>query len=409
MTHSPIIVIGAGAAGFFAAIQAKTTAPHVPVIILEKTNKTLSKVRISGGGRCNVTHDCVDNRQLVTFYPRGGKSLLGPFSRFSVQDTINWFKARGVVLKTEADGRMFPITDSSETIAQCLELEAQALRINLHLQEGVQSIVKQADGSYIVTTTKQNYIASKIIISSGGSGSLNGFGYLDALGFEIAPPVPSLFTFNTPGEPIKELMGISVPKAHVSLPAFKLQYTGPVLITHWGLSGPAVLRLSSEGARYLSVAQYQTPVVINWLPQMSSADFQEWWQEQRNEHGTRSIKNCSVGLPQRLWEYLLSSAGILPDLRVADISKKLLNALETSILRHSLQQNGKTTYKEEFVTCGGIKLAQIDMKTMESKVHKGIHFAGEVLDIDGVTGGFNFQAAWTTGFLAGMHAAVSTV
>jgi len=397
-------VIGAGAAGFFAAIHARMAAPEVPVILLEKTNKVLSKVRISGGGRCNVTHDCMDNKQLITHYPRGGKSLLGPFSRFSVADTISWFASRHVPIKREADGRMFPLSNSSESIALCLETEAMRLGVQVYLQEGVQGLKPLENGGYELETSRATYLASQIIICTGGSPSLHGFNFFQALGLTIEPPVPSLFTFNTPQEPITELMGISQPVASIQLPAFKLSYKGPVLITHWGLSGPAVLRLSAEGARLLSAAQYQTEILINWLPDWNTNHFQAWWQEQRLQNGTRSAKNCNPAIPQRLWEFLLSTAGILPDLRIADVPKKLVQALENKVLRHSLIQNGKTTFKEEFVTCGGVNLNEVQMKTMESKKFPGIHFAGEVLDIDGVTGGFNFQAAWTTGYIAGMHA-----
>ena len=402
-------VLGGGAAGFFGAIACAEANPNLSVILFEKTGKLLSKVRISGGGRCNVTHACDTPTQLAAHYPRGSKPLKAAFQQFGVPETIAWFAKRGVALKTEADGRMFPTTDSSETIAQALEDAARRAGVRILTNTSVEAIEPLADGSFQLTlsgsgTTQHSgkLHARRLLVATGGNPKSANYNWLRALGHTVAEPVPSLFTFNVPQSPLSELMGVSVPQARVVLAGEKLHYEGPLLVTHWGVSGPAVLKLSAWGARRLHELGYVGTALISWVPSFSDETLRAWLQQFRQENGKKTVaSNPQFGLPQRLWRNLTEQAGITPDIRWSDLPAKAQNLLLELLLRTSLAVRGKTTYKEEFVTCGGITLAEVDLKTMESRRVPNLYFAGEVLDIDGITGGFNFQAAWTTGFLAG--------
>ncbi|GAA4355609.1 NAD(P)/FAD-dependent oxidoreductase [Hymenobacter saemangeumensis] len=405
---SSVAVLGGGAAGFFAAIACAEANPALTVLLLEKTGKLLSKVRVSGGGRCNVTHACETPAQLVAHYPRGGKQLKSAFQEFGVRDTIAWFARRGVQLKTEADGRMFPTTDSSETIARALEDAARIAGVRILLNTQVDEIQPLAEGGFQLHLSGSGAPAARslqvrsVLVATGGQPKSGQYDWLRPLGHSLAEPVPSLFTFNVPDSPLRELMGVSVPLARVVLAGEKLQYEGPVLVTHWGLSGPAVLKLSAWGARRLHELSYTGTALISWVPQHSDETLRTWLQQYRQENARKTIAvNPLFGLPQRLWRTLVAEAGIGEELRWSDLPAKAQNRLLELLLRTPLGVRGKTTYKEEFVTCGGIQLADVDLKTMQSRKVPGLYFAGEVLDVDGITGGFNFQAAWTTGFLAG--------
>ena len=419
-TAQPLVaVLGGGAAGFFGAIASAEANPNLQVILLEKTGKLLAKVRVSGGGRCNVTHACESAAQLVAHYPRGSKQLKAAFQEFGVAETIAWFAKRGVALKTEADGRMFPITDSSETIAHALENAARQAGVRIFLNTSVEAIQPLLEGGFQLKLSGSGAAQagnilrpSRLLVATGGNPKSANYDWLRALGHRIAEPVPSLFTFNVPNSPLSGLMGVSVPQARVVLAGEKLQYEGPLLITHWGVSGPAVLKLSAWGARRLSELDYVGTALINWIPTFTEETLRPWLQQFRQDNGKKTVAaNPQFGLPQRLWRNLIEQAGIAPETRWSDLPAKAQNRLLELLLRTPLAVRGKTTYKEEFVTCGGIDLAEIDLKTMQSRRVPDLYFAGEVLDIDGITGGFNFQAAWTTGFLAGqaMAAPVSAL
>ncbi|OGX84507.1 flavoprotein [Hymenobacter lapidarius] len=402
-------VLGGGAAGFFGAIACAEANPTLQVVLLEKTGKFLGKVRISGGGRCNVTHACDTAAQLVAHYPRGSKQLKAAFQQFGVADTIAWFAKRGVQLKTEADGRMFPTTDSSETIAQALEEAARRAGVRLLPNVGVDEVQAATTGGFALQLSGagtaqhgRTLHATRLLIATGGNPKSANYDWLRALGHTVAEPVPSLFTFNVPNSPLSELMGVSVPQTRVVLAGEKLQYEGPLLVTHWGVSGPAVLKLSAWGARRLNELGYVGTALVNWTPTFTEETLRTWLQQFRQENGKKTVAaNPQFSLPQRLWRSLTEQAGVAADTRWSDLPAKTQNRLLELLLRYPLAVRGKTTYKDEFVTCGGISLDEIDLKTMESRRMPGLHFAGEVLDIDGITGGFNFQAAWTTGFLAG--------
>lgn len=401
ITHFDIIIIGGGAAGFFAAINAARLAPKKTVAILEKSTKVLSKVRVSGGGRCNVTHHCFDNRELVKFYPRGGKELRGAFSRFSVKETIEWFRERGVELKTESDGRMFPVSNTSETIVDCLFSEAKKHGVEIHMQKELTEIETTADGFLLLVNEKEKFSCSKLIIAAGGNAKPAGYDFIMKTGHSIIPPVPSLFTFNMPGNPISELMGVSVEMATVKIEGTAIKTEGPLLITHWGMSGPAVLKASAWGARELAEKKYHFTALINWLGDRKEDELYEELIQSRTEYNAQLIINGNpFHLVKRLWQFLVKKSGLDDMMRWADLSNKQLRKLAQILVNDRFEVKGKTTFKEEFVTCGGIKLSEIDFKTMESRKQKGLFFVGEVLDIDGVTGGFNFQSAWTTGWIA---------
>ncbi|MEY4595238.1 MAG: hypothetical protein RIQ47_1648 [Bacteroidota bacterium] len=397
-----IAIIGGGAAGFFAAIAAKEAAPEHEVVLIEATSKVLSKVRISGGGRCNVTHACFDARELVQYYPRGGKELRQAFSRFMPGDTISWFEERGVDLKTEEDGRMFPVSDDSTSIVDCLMSSAQEAGVMLRLSTSVRAIHPKNDKFILSLSNDNELIAHRLLIATGGSPKLEGFDWIASLGHTIVPPVPSLFTFNIPKDPITQLMGVSVENAFVQISASNFSAKGPLLITHWGLSGPAVLKLSSLAARWLAEKNYNFEVIVNWMGEADSSDFSAWVGEQRKERTTTKVLTTPPqGISKRLWEFLLHRAGIRADINWSDLRRDESDSLQRTVLSDCYSVKGKTTFKEEFVTCGGVSLKEIDFKTMQSKIIPHLFFAGEVLDIDAVTGGFNFQAAWTTGFIAG--------
>jgi predicted Rossmann fold flavoprotein len=409
-----ITVIGGGAAGFFSAITCAKTYPQARVTLLEAGRQLLAKVRISGGGRCNVTHACFDPGVLVQNYPRGGKALRGAFTRFQPRDTVDWFASHGVKLKTEADGRMFPITDDSETIVNCLIRAAEDAGVKVRTGDAVVSVKKltgntAADGGWegavfgftIELKSGEELRCDRILLATGSNPS--GFKWAKELGNTVEMPVPSLFTFNIADNRIKDLAGISVPNAKVKLPGAKLEQSGPLLITHWGVSGPAVLKLSAWGARFLHDRHYQTSVLINWLPQYNAEVLRQQLLGVKSQLSHRLIvSSCPFPMPRRLWERLTSSIGIDEQKRWADLSNKALDRLLLELVQGEYQISGKGAFKEEFVTCGGVNLKEVDFKTMESRRCPGLFFAGEILDIDGVTGGFNFQSAWTTAWLAGI-------
>jgi hypothetical protein len=394
-----IAIIGGGAAGFFAAIQA--SGPGRSVTIFEKSSKILSKVKVSGGGRCNVTHQPMEISKLVKNYPRGEKFLKKVFSKFDSNDTIDWFEKRGVALKIEADGRMFPVTDDSQTVIDCILKEVNRLKIELLKSHAILEIDKLETG-YKLKTNHGDFAVNQIIVTTGGFPKTESYSFLKSLNHNIVDPIPSLFTFNTPRESLKELMGISVKNGLVKIAGTKLNYQGPILITHWGVSGPAVLKLSSFGAKWLYDQQYQAAALINWNGSFGELDYLENLQNYVVNHPNRKVvTNPLFEIPARLWGHFCDKSEIEIKQTHARLTKKQLNKLVQNLFCYNLRVEGKTTFKEEFVTAGGISLDQINSDTMESKIHPNLYFAGEVLDIDGITGGFNFQAAWSTGYLAG--------
>jgi len=359
-------------------------------------------VRVSGGGRCNVTHHCFENRNLVKFYPRGERFLKKAFEHFSVKDTVAWFENRGVTLVTESDNRMFPSSNTSQTIVDTLTRAALDAGVQIRMNTQVQSL-KPQDGAFLVETNSETIQAHKVIAASGGSPKKEGLFWLEKLGHQIENPVPSLFTFNLPKQDITQLMGVSVAKVGVRLQGSKLQSEGPLLITHWGLSGPAILKLSAFGARELADKNYRFHFQVNWLGALKEHELRATLDDLLAEVKKRKVSNRNpFELPSRLWEYLLQRSEIDPEKPWQELSKKAINKLINTLLNDVYEANGKTTFKEEFVTAGGVSLEDVDPNTMMSKVVPNLFFAGEVLDIDGVTGGFNFQAAWTTGFVAGV-------
>ncbi len=402
-----VIVIGGGAAGFFGAIACAEANPSLQVTLIEAGRKPLAKVRISGGGRCNVTHHCFDPARLVENYPRGGRALRGAFSRFQPKDTVEWYKKRGVKLKTEADGRMFPVTDDSETIVNCLMQAAQKAGVNLRTGEGVKSVKQFLDRdnkSYFQVELKNERVlqCDRLLIAT-GSNPL-GYRWAKNLGHKIESSVPSLFTFNIRDPRIKDLAGVSVSNAQVRLGTGKnkLEQNGALLITHWGVSGPAILKLSAWGARSLYELKYASNLQINWLPEHNQETLKQNFLKAKETNPKKKIVNyCPVEIPKRLWQSFINYAEVKPDKVWSEISKKELNKLVTEIVQGQYKIAGKGVFKDEFVTCGGVSLKEVNFKTMESKKCPGLYFAGEVLDIDGVTGGFNFQGAWTTSWLAG--------
>lgn len=400
-----MIVIGGGAAGFFAAINLAKREPATLVVLLEKSNKLLSKVKISGGGRCNVTHHCFDNRELVNHYPRGRKELLQVFSKFSVQDTIHWFKSEGIALHTEADGRMFPSTNSSQTIIDCFLQLAEKLRIKVITSCEVNRIELHGN-TFELKTSLGTYPCDSVICALGGHPNPQTYQLLKDLGHTVIAPLPSLFTINLPEEKIKkELQGISVQNAGIQLAGTKIKYNGPLLITHWGLSGPAVLKLSAFAAEEFYRLNYQATIQVNWAYPHSLQETEEALKSwQKDKPKTFPANYPMFDLPKRLWEFLCQESGIPPSKPWAEIGMVYLRKLASMVHNSTFAMKGKTTFKEEFVTCGGIHLKEIDFKTMESKVVKGLYFCGEVLNIDGVTGGFNFQNAWSTAWICAQNA-----
>ena len=400
-----LIVIGGGAAGFFCAVNAARLDPSLEVIIIEKTGKLLSKVKVSGGGRCNVTHACFDISEMITRYPRGANFLKKTFHQFFTNDTIEWFGERGVPLKTEEDGRMFPVTDSSQTIMECLLRESNLHHVQIRMNRTVEALNRNHDKWELSMEDGEVLQADVVCVACGGYPKVPQFRWLLDLGHSIEEPVPSLFTFNLPGHPIRQLMGVST-EAKVKIINSKLTETGPVLITHWGLSGPAILRLSAWGARELAERKYDFNILVNWVPEYNDQTLKKRLQELRMEHAQKKVVATNrFDIPQRLWQFLCEQSGVTVSMRWADVSAATQQKLVNNLAAFSASVKGKTTFKEEFVTAGGIRLSEVDANTMQSKKHPGLFFAGEILDVDGITGGFNFQHAWTSGFIAAKHIA----
>jgi len=401
-----LVVIGGGAAGFFCAVNAARMNRSLKVTLIEKTNKLLSKVKVSGGGRCNVTHACFDIAEMSKRYPRGQHFVKKTFHQFFTTDTVKWFEERGVKLKTEADGRMFPVTDSSQTIIDCLLKEANKLNVEILMNREVKNL-SLVNGQWLIKLSDsrpdsyRDLTSDFVCIASGGYPKFSMFDWLKELDHTIEEPVPSLFTFNLPNHPITKLMGVSVEKAKVKIQNSKLEEEGPLLITHWGLSGPAVLRLSAWGARELKIKNYELRIFINWLPGYKEENLRKRFQELRTTNASQKIINKnSFGLPSGLWEFLTEQSGIKNEWRWADLPATQQNLFIKNLFSYECEVKGKTTFKEEFVTAGGIKLNEVDANTMMSKKTPNLFFAGEVLDVDGITGGFNFQHAWTSGWVA---------
>ncbi|MBV5346850.1 NAD(P)/FAD-dependent oxidoreductase [bacterium] len=391
-----IIIVGGGAAGFFTAINIVEKNPKLKVAILERGSEVLSKVRISGGGRCNVTHACFEPNELVKFYPRGEKELRGPFHQFCSGDTVEWFSNHGVELKIEDDGRMFPVSNSSQTIIDCFLNETQKLGIAVLTGQSVQSIFKK-DNFWKIETQNENYITEKLILATGSNPKI--WEMLQNFGHAIVSPVPSLFTFNIKDARIAALPGVSA-VVSVKVKDTKLTSTGPLLITHWGMSGPAILKLSAWGARILFEKNYQFSIFVNWLNDVDADDAEKTLKELKLENAKKAVsKKSPFDFPNRLWESLVLASNISDETKWADLSKIQLQNLASQLTNCSFQVKGKSTFKEEFVTAGGIDLKEINFKTMESKLHKNLYFAGEIVNVDAITGGFNFQNAWTSGFI----------
>jgi len=391
-----IIIVGGGAAGFFTAINIVEKNPKLKVAILERGKNVLEKVRISGGGRCNVTHACFEPNELVKFYPRGEKELRGPFHQFCSGDTIAWFEKHDVVLKIEDDGRMFPESNSSQTIIDCFLNATQKLGISVITGHSVQSIFKK-ENHWKIDTQSETYLTETLVLATGSNPKM--WEMLQTFGHAVVSPVPSLFTFNIKDSRIKELPGVAA-QVSVKVKDTKLTSTGPLLITHWGMSGPAILKLSAWGARILHDKNYQFTIFINWLNDVDFEDAEKTLKELKQEHAKKAVsKKSPFEFPNRLWESLVLASGIESETKWADLSKNQLQSLTNQLTNATFQVNGKSTFKEEFVTAGGIDLKEINFKTMESKLHENLYFAGEIVNIDAITGGFNFQNAWTSGFI----------
>jgi predicted Rossmann fold flavoprotein len=395
-----LVVIGGGAAGFFCAVNAARLCPSLQVTILEKTSKILSKVRISGGGRCNVTHALFEIGEMSKRYPRGQNFVKKTFHQFFTTDTIQWFEQRSVKLKAEKDGRMFPITDSSQSVIDCLVQEANLYGVEIKLNAEVKQLTPGNGLWKVELEGGKKLSADYVCLGTGGYPKASMFDWLKNLGHQFAEPLPSLFTFNLPQHPITGLMGVSVEKARVKIEGSKLSEEGPVLITHWGLSGPAVLRLSAWGARELAANQYNFKVHVNWLPQQNEQHLKSHFTAIRKEQASKKLVNHNAGLPQRLWQFLVEQSGADSDTRFGDLPQKTENTIIRNLVDSVFEVRGKTTFKEEFVTAGGVHLSEVDVNTMMSKKAPNLFFAGEVLDVDGITGGFNFQHAWTSGWIA---------
>lgn len=403
MNERRVVVVGGGAAGFFAAIRCAETRPNARVTVFEQSPEFLAKVRISGGGRCNVTHACFDPRELSRHYPRGGAALLGPFQAFQPRDAIAWFAARGVKLKTEPDGRMFPVSDSSRTIVDCLTHSARAAGVELIPNRGVQQVSRRSDGRLDLTLSNgEAVVCDRLMLATGGCRAPAAGRLAASLGHTLEPPVPSLFTFHLDVSWLRELAGIAIDPVEVSVPGLRLRERSALLITHSGLSGPAILRLSAWGARLLHAADYRFPVRINWLAGMDEQTLSRELQARRAAQPARLVANGSIApLPARLWERLVLESGVAPNTRWAELSRAAQHQLVQTLSRMELAVSGKSLNRDEFVTCGGVRLSEVNFRTLESRVCPGLYFGGELLDIDGLTGGFNFQAAWTTGWIAG--------
>lgn len=395
-----IIIVGGGAAGFFTAINIVEKNPKLKVAILERGAEVLQKVRVSGGGRCNVTHACFEPNELVKFYPRGEKELRGPFHQFCSGDTIEWFEKHGVELKIEEDGRMFPVSNSSQTIIDCFLKATKKLGIAVLTGQSVQSIFKleiSGENLWKIETQTESYLAEKLVMATGSNPKI--WEMLQQQGHALVSPVPSLFTFNIKDARIKELPGVSA-QVSVKVKDSKLNSTGPLLITHWGMSGPAILKLSAWGARILHDKNYQFTIFVNWLNDVDTEEAEQHLKEIKQEQAKKTVsKKSPFELTNRLWESLVIASGISNETKWADLSKSQIQNLAQQLTKAIFQVNGKSTFKEEFVTAGGIDLKEINFKTMESKIHENLFFAGEIVNIDAITGGFNFQNAWTSGFI----------
>lgn len=397
-------IIGGGAAGFFAAIQVARSYTNASVYILEGSKRLLTKVRISGGGRCNVTHNKRDVRELLQAYPRGGKELHGPFTRFAVSDTIEWFQKEGVALKVEQDNRMFPITDSSETIARCLIEAAKQAGVTIVKERKVISINKIDEAYCLTYNGQESETYDSVILTTGGVKS--SFSLAEDLGHTIVPPVPSLFTFKIADPLLTDLEGISFSEVQATLEVSSKKFTkvAPLLITHWGLSAPAVIELSAWGARELHEANYRAKLTVSFLPRLGAQGCMEELNEAKKRYPKKQVSTYALfGLPKRFWTRAAHISGIAQNEKYADCSKEKIHNLASLLTQKEFQVTGKGVFKEEFVTSGGVKLSEVDFKTMQSKLTPGLYFAGEVLDIDGITGGFNFQSAWTTAWIAGSN------
>ena len=391
-----LIIVGGGAAGFFTAINLAEKNPKLKIAILERGKEVLSKVRISGGGRCNVTHACFEPNELVKFYPRGEKELRGPFHQFGAGDTIEWFDRHGVALKIEEDGRMFPESNSSQTIIDCFLQATQKLNIAVLTGQSVQSIYKK-DTFWKIETPTEQYLTEKLVMATGSNPKI--WEMLQQFGHAVVSPVPSLFTFNIKDARIKELPGVAA-QVTVKVKDTKLTSTGPLLITHWGMSGPAILKLSAWGARTLFDKNYQFTIFVNWLNEVDTEEAEKLLKEIKQEHAKKAVsKKSPFEFPNRLWESIVLAAGIENETKWADLTKTQLLNLSKQLTQATFQVNGKSTFKDEFVTAGGIDLKEINFKTMQSKLHENLYFAGEIVNIDAITGGFNFQNAWTSGFI----------
>ena len=395
-----VVIIGGGAAGFFAAANLVEMAPETQIIILEKSSKLLSKVRISGGGRCNVTHDCTHISDLIQNYPRGARQLKHVFHQFGVAETKAWFESRGVPLKTEQDGRIFPKSDSSQSIITCLFDACNAKHVSVRTSCEVIS-VEGTIGNFVVKTHKDEINCSSVVVAAGGFNKLQGYHFLHSLGIRIISPVPSLFTINLKAQSVTELMGISIPNVEVKVAGTKYRYRGPLLITHWGFSGPAVLKLSAFAAEFFHERNYAAEIIINWTEFENEEQIRATLMNAIHQKSNSFPENSAIfHLPRRLWAYLLVSSGIELSKNWSEQNSKSIQRLVNKLGSDVYTMSGKTTFKEEFVTCGGVDLNDVDMKTMECKRIRGLYFAGEVLNVDGVTGGFNFQAAWSTAYVA---------
>lgn len=395
-----IAIIGAGAAGCFAA----TNIPHQPgreVVVFEKSSKVMQKVKVSGGGRCNVTHACFNVPTLLKKYPRGQRFLKKTLFEFTPQHTIDWFEARGVILKAEEDGRMFPVTDNSQTIIDCIWQQMQQNKVEVRYGKAVKRIETSGKQLIVHFADDSSYAADKVLIACGGFPKPEQFGWLKELGHTIEEPVPSLFTFNMPKHPITELMGVSVEEVTVKIQGTKIAEKGPLLITHWGMSGPVILRCSAWGARELHDMWYDFKILVNWLGESTEQDVREQIAGLRQEIGKHYIHHKNpFNLPRRLWEYILKQCSIDESVKWGELPAKAQNKLVQSLVADEYHVQGKTTFKEEFVTSGGITLSEINPQTMESRIVPGLYFAGEIMDVDGITGGFNFQHAWSSAYIA---------
>lgn len=398
-----VIVVGGGAAGFFAALTCAETNPACDVALIERSAHPLAKVRISGGGRCNVTHACFDPAILVTHYPRGGQALRGPFSRFQPNDTVVWFESHGVPLKTESDGRIFPVSDRSESIMDCLQAEAVRAKVQVRINTVIEKVIyAKGKGFHLSLLGGEGIMADRLILATGSSPQ--GWNWSKTLGHTVTAPVPSLFTFTVKDSRLEDLAGLSTPNAEVTIEGTKIKQNGPLLITHHGLSGPAILKLSAWGARELHARGYQATLRVNWLGEKADHLLLRLKEKRESASHHLTLADNLSDVPRRLWARLCRAAGIAELSRWAEVGNDGLKGVAEQITHGTFEMTGKNTFKEEFVTCGGIPTDEVDFRTMESKRTPGLFFAGEILDVDGVTGGFNFQNAWTTGWIAGRSA-----